>query len=98
MTLFARFEIALAKLGSCCCAARTTVRFFPHERTYGAGTVIRSPICHANGWRCRLPVPPLDFPVTYCRAPLVILPPYFNLIFFLVLFEFFVALLQGYFF
>ena len=71
MTLLTRFEIVLAKLGSCCCAARTTVRFSPHERTYGAGTVIRSPICHANGWRCRLPVPPLDFSVTYCRAPLV---------------------------
>jgi len=80
MALFARFEIVLAKLGSCCCAARTTVRFSPHERTYGAGTVIRSPICHPNGWRCRLPVAPLDFPVTYCRAPLVVLP-YFNLIF-----------------
>ena len=82
MTLFARFEIVLAKLGSCCCTARTTVRFFPHERTYGAGTVIRSPLCHANGWRCRLPVPPLDFLrdilLSTSRGSF---PPYFNVFF-----------------
>ena len=36
MTLLTRFEIVLVKLVPAA-VLRTTVRFFPHERTYGAG-------------------------------------------------------------